>query len=188
MDAFGYLAVLISIVLGLGITNLLIGVALLVRRRHQVRLFWPAPFWISTLFLVHVQTWWAMFGLRSVVRWNFAAFLIVLLQPVLLFLMAALIAPDLADALEPIDTRAAYFHQARWFFGALLLALVVSVSKDVVVYGRLPERDNLIAHAIFMMIAATGLLVRREGVHKVLAPLGLLLISVYIGLLFTTLS
>ena len=60
MDPFSYLSVLISIVLGLGITNLLGGVATLMRGRSQVRPYWPLPIWLVTLFLMHVQTWWTM--------------------------------------------------------------------------------------------------------------------------------
>ena len=188
MDDFGYLSILISIVLGLGITNLLAGLAILIKRRHRVRFFWPAAVWMATVFLIHVQTWWAMFGLRSVMRWSFGAFLIVLLQPVLLFVMAALIAPDLADSLEALDLHRAYFRQARWFFGALLLALLASLSKEAVLYGRLPAPQNLIAHVTFITIAVLGLGVRSERAHKALAPLGIAAITAYISLLFTTLS
>src|SRR5476649_2702355 len=94
MGDFDYLSVLISIVLGLGITNLLTGFAALIRNRGRVRVYWPMPIWMITLFLIHIQTWWAMFGLRGVQSWSFGAFLVVLMQPVCLFIMTALIVPD----------------------------------------------------------------------------------------------
>jgi hypothetical protein len=56
MDDFSYLSVLISIVLGLGITNLLAGFAALVRNRGRVKIYWPMPMWMITLFLIHIQT------------------------------------------------------------------------------------------------------------------------------------
>ncbi len=188
MNDFDYLSVLISIVLGLGITNLLTGLAVLVRRRGALVLYWPLPVWIVTLFLIHVQTWWAMFGLREVRVWNFPAFLTVLMQPVLLFLMSALILPEAGDGSERVDLRAAYFRESRWFFVTLILGLCVSLSKDLVLTGKLPHPANLAAHLIFIAVAAVGAVSRNDLVHKVLAPLGLLFFSAYIAFLFTTLT
>jgi hypothetical protein len=188
MDDFSYLSVLISIVLGLGITNLLTGFAALVRDRGRVKIYWPMPVWMLTLFLIHVQTWWAMFGLRAIRGWNFGAFLIVLMQPVCLFVMTALIIPDSSRVAEVADTRAAFFRESRWFFAVLLLALCDSVAKNFVLYGNVPEAFNLAAHFIFSGVALVGLFLRRDKVHKILAPVGLVLIIGYIALLFTRLS
>jgi hypothetical protein len=187
MDDFSYLSVLISVVLGLGITNLLAGFAALVRNRGRVKIYWPMPMWMITLFLIHIQTWWAMFGLRGIRAWNFGAFLIVLMQPVGLFVMTALIAPDSTLSAEVADTKAAYFRESRWFFAVLLLVLGDSVAKNLVLYGSAPEPSNLAAHFIFSGAALAGLLLQRDNVHKVLAPLGLALIVGYIALLFTRL-
>lgn len=41
MDAFAHLSVLISIVLGLGITNLLMGLARIVQMLGRVTVYWP---------------------------------------------------------------------------------------------------------------------------------------------------
>src|SRR5215472_17813415 len=96
MDSFSYLSVFISLILGLGVTHLLTGAATLIRSRREIRLWWPTPLWMATTFLIQVQTWWAIFRLRSVENWSFSAFLIVLLQPVAIFMMAALIVPRAA--------------------------------------------------------------------------------------------
>lgn len=186
MDDFSYLSVLVSIVLGLGITNLLTGLATLVRRRARIKPWWPTPVWIVTLFLIHVQTWWAMFGMRRIDRWNFGAFLVVLMQPVLLFVMTALIVPKSSESV--IDMRADYFRESRWFFAVLILTLADSLSKDLVLGGRLPEAPNLAAHFAFVAVAVIGMAWKSDGVHKVLAPAALALLVGYIALLFTTLS
>ena len=107
MDAFSYLSVLISIILGLGITQLLTGLGRLLQARGGTRLYGPAVTWIALLLLVHVQTWWTMFGLRGVRGWTFGAFLMVLLQPAVLYLMAALAVPDVSAG-AAVDLRANY--------------------------------------------------------------------------------
>jgi len=187
IDSFTYLSVLISIVLGLGVTNLLTALAALVRQRDRLQIYWPVPVWICTLLLIHIQTWWAMFGLRGVANWSFAAFLIVLLQPISLFLMTALLVPELGGR-GRIDLRTGYFRESRWFFATLVFALLMSLAKNLILYFALPAAANVAAHAIFVLVALVGAVSKSDLVHKLLAPLSLALLACYIGLLFLTLS
>jgi hypothetical protein len=187
MDTFSYLSVLISIVLGLGITNLLGGVATLLRRRAEVKMYWPLPIWLVTLFLIHVQTWWTMFGLRRVGHWSFAEFLIVLMQPVLLYLMTALIRPGRQEA-GALDLRADFLRESRPFFICLFLVLCVSLAKDLSLSGHLPSAPNSAAHGLFLAMAALGAVSRNARLHTVMAPVGLAMIGAYIALLFAELT
>ncbi len=97
MDAFSYLSVLNSIVLGLGGPSLLAGVAAMVRARDRIKMYWPLPAQMALLFLIQVQLWWALFALRERGTWNFLAFLVVLMQPVLVYLATAFLVPDIPD-------------------------------------------------------------------------------------------
>jgi hypothetical protein len=187
MDSFSYLSVFISLILGLGVAHLLTGAAALIRSRREVKLWWPTPLWMATTFLIQVQTWWAMFSLRTVEHWSFAAFLIVVLQPVAIFMMAALIVPrDFAG--RTVDLEEDFSREFRWFFSALLLALAASLAKNLVLSGRLPETRNLVAHMIFISIAIAALVVKSPRAHLILAIAGLAMLSGYIALLFTTLA
>ena len=187
MDSFSYLSVFISLILGLGVSHLLTGVAALIRSRRELKLWWPTPLWMATTFLIQVQTWWAMFTLRSIEHWSFAAFLVVLLQPVSIFMMAALIVPRAVGG-RIIDLRDEYFRDFRWFFSALLLALAASLAKNLVLTGRLPEPLNLSAHLLFIAIALLALVSTSARLQLILALVGLCALCGYIALLFTTLS
>ena len=186
MDSFSYLSVFISLILGLGVTHLLTGVAALIRSRRELRLWWPTPLWMATTFLIQVQTWWALFTLRAIVHWSFAAFLIVLIQPVAIFMMAALIVPRVVAG-ETADLEDEYFRESRWFFSALLLALIASLAKNLILTGAFPEPRNLAAHILFIGISIAAFVSRSARVHLVLAVAALALFSGYIALLFTTL-
>jgi zinc transporter ZupT len=94
VDAFSYLSVLISIVIGLAITQILQGYRTLLISRRRVRFFGPTLAWGGLLLLIAVQSWWAMFGMRQHARWTFVEFAILLLQTILLYLLAALVIPD----------------------------------------------------------------------------------------------
>ena len=183
MDAFSYLSVLISIIVGFAMTEVLKALVGVVQRRAVVRHYWPAIACAVFSLIVDVQFWWASFGLRRETNWTFAGFSLVLLQAVLLYLFAALSLPDTAKG-EEVDLRANFFANHRWLFGALLGVLAVSVVKDVVLSGYLPEPLNLAFHGVFAAIALTGIASRREVVHKALVVISLVVIGVYIAALF----
>jgi hypothetical protein len=176
VDPFSYLSVLISIILGLGITQLLTGVGRLLQARAGTRLYAPSVLWIAILLAIHVQTWWTMFGLRDVAGWTFGAFLV-----------AALAVPEVSPG-APVDLRANYFAHARWFFGLTMLLLVVSVVKDLVLDGELPVPLNLATHVLLFALSAVAAATRREWYHRLVAPAVAVIFAAYVVALFNRLS
>src|SRR3954466_9687397 len=94
MDAFSYLSVLLSIILGLGLTQILTSLGRILRDRDRVRIDWLPISWGLLLVVVYVQVWWAMFGLRTQRDWAFFGFAVVLAQTATLYVMAAVALPD----------------------------------------------------------------------------------------------
>jgi hypothetical protein len=186
MSDFEYLSVLISIVLGLGITNILGGLAGLVRNRNRIKPYAPVPTTLVTLFLVHVQTWWTMFGLRAIQHWTIVEFLVVLTQPVFLYLASAMLVPDFAGV-ETIDLRAEYHRERRWFFSCMLLLVLFSLVRPVILTGQLTNTSDLIGHAIFLAAVVLGIVTENDNVHRVVAPFMLLFFVTYIVTLFVQL-
>jgi len=80
VDEFGYLSVLLSIILGLAITQILQGLRGILRARALVRMYWPTAAWSGLLLVIDVQISWAMFGLREIVSWTFPGISVVLAQ------------------------------------------------------------------------------------------------------------
>lgn len=185
MTAFEYLSVLISIILGLGIAQLLAGVGRWIECRRSLQPFLPTVLWIGVLLLIHVQTWWTMFGLRGLTEWTFVKFAIVLLQPILLYLLATVASPAISDAGGSM--RDSYFDRRPWFFGLLASLLAVSLGKDLLVSGALPGPMNLAFHGLFLAVAISGLVSRRLAVHHIGAVIVSIAIASYIALLFAEL-
>lgn len=187
MNAFEYLAVLLSIVIGLGMTNVLSGFASMVRHRDRVKIYWPLLVWMAVILLTHVQLWWALFELRKVPVWNFGAFLAVLMQPVALYLTTAVLVPDFPDKGE-IDLKAAYYRETRWFFGGIVMLVIVSLIRPVVISGYLTNPTDLTAQLVFITLAGVAAITRNEIFHKVNTFVGMGLYLTYIVLLFVQLS
>jgi hypothetical protein len=189
-EEFQYLAVLLSIVLGLGITQLLTGIGRLVQARARVRTYWPPLVWVALLLLVHVQAWWAMFELRGHAGWTFLTFLVVLLTPACLYLMAALALPDVAEATgeaRVLDLRTHYYAQTRWFFGAGVATVAVSLLRPLAIDGRLPLDLDRGLQLVFLALTVAAAVVRRPRYHEVMTAASAVLLVGYVAALFARL-
>ncbi len=185
MDAFSYLSVLISIILGLAVTQVLQGFRGLMLARSRVRGYWPALVWAVLVLVLCVQVWWAMFdlSLRPAARWTFFDFSLVLLQTVPLYLMAGLALPDV-DVERGLDLRDHYYAHHRWYFSMLVLLIGVSFAKVRILTGHWPRLMDSGFLLVFMVGAAIGAWTRREWYHKLQAPLAAIGIVTYIFVLF----
>ena len=187
MEAFGHLSVLISIILGLAITQLLQGLRGIVLARARVHLYWVPVLWAAIVLVLCVQAWWAMFGLRQLREWTFAGFAIVLLQVLAMYMQAAFILPDFSGD-GRVDLRLHYYRHLRWFFGAGVLVLVTSLTKDVVLSGHLPEPLNVGFHLILGGLSIVAALWPNRRFQKSNAVLSAILVLVYIMVLFARLA
>jgi hypothetical protein len=187
VDAFSYLSVILSIVLGLGMTQILTAFGRLIRHRDRVEEDWLPILWAVSMLVIFVQVWWSMFGLRTRRDWTFLEFTIVLAQTATLYVMAAVALPE--DVPEGgISLRAYYERHHRWFFAWFLATLVISVSKDLVLGGQLPGAFNLASHVVLATGCVLGMLIRRYLYHQFLGIAFAIVIATYIGLLFTRLQ
>ncbi len=165
-----YLSVLVSIIIGLGLSHLLGSVGKLMSRRRRVRMYLPTIAAAVMAFLAHVQFWWGSFDFGERIANNFFAFLVFLLTPILLYLIAVLALPEL-DPNErggEVSLREHYYEARPWLFGLTALIPVSTALRNTVFQGeRLWNQDRPFELAFFL-IALVGALTARERVHRVL--------------------
>ncbi len=187
MDAFNYLSVLLSIILGLAITQILKGVRGMVLSRERVVPYWPTFVFAALLFLIDVQVWWAYFDLRHVQQWTFPLFAVILTQTTCLYLLAALVLPDFFGE-QTVDLRKHYYAHHRIFFGLFIVGLIASLAKSVFREGHLPDdRVDVAFHLGWMTIAVIAAITKREWFHKLASVISALAFLAYIALLFARL-
>lgn len=187
MDEFSYLSVLLSIIIGLAVTQLLTGMRGQMLGRERVSGFWPTQVWAGVLLLVCTQTWWAMFDLRTRQQWDFSNFAILLAQTIALYLLTGLVYPDFSPD-RTVDLRAHYFAQRRHFFSLSLVTTALSLGRDLILNHELPHPVNLGFHFFWAISAVTGLLIARESYHKFLALLAPVTFVAYVAFLFFRLA
>ncbi|MBX2916563.1 MAG: hypothetical protein KF856_14935 [Cyclobacteriaceae bacterium] len=61
MSPFEYVSVLISIILGLGITQIVTGVADVIQNWRNVKLYLPHALWVMFVFFLHMQERWVLY-------------------------------------------------------------------------------------------------------------------------------
>ncbi|HEY6940755.1 hypothetical protein [Dokdonella sp.] len=187
MDAFSYLSVLLSIILGLAITQVLKGFRGLMQSRARLRMYWPTVVWAILVLVIAVQSWWAMFDLRDHRDWTFLAFSIVLAQTIVVYLLAALVLPDFFGE-TGFDLRAHYYDHHRWFFALLVALIGVSIVKGRFVYGEWPLPLDLAYHLVFATTGVVCAYTRHARFHEVMTVVGVVSIGSYIAILFTHLT
>ncbi|MEP6483714.1 MAG: hypothetical protein ABJB01_04640 [Rudaea sp.] len=118
-DAFNYLSVLLSIIMGLAMTQVLKGFRGILLARTRVRIYWPSLIWAILLLTICVEIWWSQFGMRKLEVWTLPEFYAVLLQFVIAYMLAAIVLPDFSDR-RAVDLREHYFSHIGWFFGLMI--------------------------------------------------------------------
>lgn len=98
MTDFGRIVTVLSMVLGLGVTRLLLGLVTVFRIRRESPLDWVPLAWAAILFAIQLQYWWAITLLPSVKpTFSFPDFIFLVLLTLMLFLSAALMLPSRSE-------------------------------------------------------------------------------------------
>ncbi len=161
MTEFEYLAVLVSIILGLGITHLLAGVGRTIHRRAQSKVDALHSLWSVTTFLILVINWWVFFQSRTFTNWSFGVFLVVVVWAILYYLMTVVLyPPDLAEE----EGYGEVFERNRVWFLGLFVASSLSDIGLTALRGDLldpPQYLPFVGHFVVLGIMGMSIRARR---------------------------
>ncbi len=160
MSQFEFLAVLLSIVFGLAMTQLLSGT---VRLFYEDRIDDVRLVWALAVALVLIIDWWGFFQWRQVEQWRFELYAFLMVWATLHYALAATLFPrGLAGRIEPERERRVF-----------LVVLLVFMAIDTVEAGL---RDDLFSPWYFLPSMATwalagfaALVVKQRWVERLAA-------------------
>jgi hypothetical protein len=187
VDRFEYVMVLISIIIGLGIAHVLMGVGAIIDRRADgppLRIGRAYPAWLGFVFVWMVQFWWWEFRfseLRS--EWPMGLYYFLVIYAVALFLFAVVLVPRRWAAVEDLSV---YFLRRRgWFYAILLWATVMDIADAWLKGGKqyMVEELGLLSWILWaaqLAVGVIGLRSRRLRTHEI-AAFGLLVWEVVQG-------
>lgn len=117
-DAFNYIAVLVSIVVGLTATRVMSGLSEMIQAANRPRIYWVHVLWHITLLFNVMVGWWLLYRWRATADWTFFLFIWITVAPILQYLAAAILVPGELETTGSLDWRDYYFKNRRAFFFA----------------------------------------------------------------------
>jgi hypothetical protein len=174
-----HIRVVLAIVLGLAITKLLNGIALLIERRNRWSLIHVS--WVLWTLISVVTFWWWEFRLSSLPSWSFSSYIFVISYCSLYFVLAALIFPD--DVTLSGDGYDDYLIERRYWFFGLIAAITLMDLIDTSLKGSERWEALGIAYpiktAVMLVIAGLGMILVKKRAHLVLALIALIYLTCY---------
>lgn len=131
-ELFPHVRVVMGMIIGLGMTRLLMTVAGMIQHPKRANLSSIHLLWIVSILVELVLFWWWEFSLFKLQHWTFGVTLFLTLYAVTLFLLAAILAPDNID--EYASYEDFFLQRRRWFF-ALFAATFVFDTIDTLIKG-----------------------------------------------------
>jgi hypothetical protein len=172
MNLFEFLMILLSLIVGLGLAEILSGVARHLKRDGLRAFSWTHSAISAIVFIGLLQTFWESWSLQSVPTWTFPAMLLMLGAPVTLFLIAHVIFPEEIE--KSLDEH--YFERTRllWVLGGLTV-VVGALFRPLAFDEPLWTLDNVSAIPTLAVCILLGAISARL-LHRVLVPLVLLMV------------
>jgi len=157
---------LISVVVGLGMTELLGNFNRLMQVRRQVRWDALSLAWAFLAVLLVINYWWGMYeGYVSATSATSAAtFLVGLSMPVLLYLICAAALPK-ARLVEGREMRASYLAEGGYFFALVLVYVIVTLVQSLVLNPTFHLSIAMMERLAIIAALAPLLGKRRIGYH-----------------------
>jgi hypothetical protein len=173
ISPFEYITVLISIILGMGITEILSSAGNIILRWEKVRLYWPHTILVLLVFVFHFQEWWVVFEMRNYQSWRLPVFLYTILYPVNLYILARILFPQKWKG-KRTDLREFYYRNCKRIFIFIFSLAVLSILDNIFFYSipfakQIPQIALAIICAVIVFSRT-----KSEWVHKLVICLLLL--------------
>jgi len=184
LSQFEYVAVLISIIVGLALTQILRGVGRMVTTKNGPRPYWVHLAWTFYLFIFFTMFWWWEFQL-STVEWSLTIYSVLIIYATLLFFISLVVQPG--ELVGVASYKEYYYLNRHWLFG-LLLAITLwdfvdTYSKGVAHISELgvtylPVQIGTIIGCVFAIATQS------ETYHKIFATMWILVSIANLAYLF----
>jgi len=136
MSKFEYVMVLVSIILGLGIAQILAGVAKIIKRWSRIKIYIPHLLCVFVVFGIHIQEWWVNYEFLKIIHeWRFSTFFILISFSTVLFIMAKLLFPIRFKG-EDKDFKVFYFREFHRMFFMGILLIIIACIQNIVLFNE----------------------------------------------------
>lgn len=135
ISAFEYVSILVSIILGLGITQILSSFSDLLYHYKTIRFYWPHTIWVMFILFLHIQDWFITYQLRNKPVWHLPELLFVLLYPIMLFIAAKMLLPT-NDEEERSNMKVFFKSQFPVIFFIIAISILISILFNILLLQK----------------------------------------------------
>ncbi len=167
MTQFEFLAVIISIVLAFGISDILLTWGEQIRLRKKVRHYGLLSAWTALILIMMIQIWWSLWLVRDRVGWTLIEFFVLIFPFLLISLIAYVLTPSYQN--EELDLKRYYFDNSAWIFGLAALYLASTMLFTDVIRGESVFEPQNAIRSIGLLLMILLALWRNERFHVVAA-------------------
>ncbi len=167
MSSFEFIAALMSIIIGLGVTNLLAGAGRTFYRRRQNPIDEVHIVFTAATLLLLVLQWWVTFKWNTQVNWSFDEFLVLIVWTISLYMLTVfLYPPDLSQEEEGSDR----FHRNRTGYYSSFIVMCLLDITQTAIRGELFQPIWYLPYVSqYALLAGVGLIARRRGYNRFFA-------------------
>ena len=167
MSSFEFIAALMSIIMGLGVTNLLAGAGRAFYRRKQNPIDEVHMVLTAATLLLLVLQWWVTFKWNTEIQWSFDRFLVLIVWTISMYLLTVF--------LYPPDLSAAEEHQARFernrsgYYSSFIVMCLLDIAQTAI-HGELFQPVWYVPYVgQYALLAGGGLIIHRRGYDRFFA-------------------
>ena len=131
MNSFEYVVVMLTLILGLGIAQILNGISDMVAHYNKIKFRYAHTIYIFVIFLVYIQHWWYAYQYSHEVEiWTLPITISLLGFPILLFLQSRFLFPTGSRSQE--TDMVAYFEDNwKWLYSLFILSIFTSIIHNI---------------------------------------------------------
>lgn len=173
MGLFEFLMILLSVIIGLALTELLTGVASLLRVRETIHFYWVHIGFQLGIFFALLQQWWESWDLARVEEISFGEVLLLIVPSLVLFLIAHMLFPRPATDANLEDY---YFKQSPIIWGLVVFGTVEGTFIMPLVEQEPIFQASNISGPLTVVLCVALAMSKNRIVHAIIAPIVLALV------------
>ena len=165
--------VLTSIIVGMGLTELLSGIADSMTRRNKREFSWIHLLLSFALLFGIVKTWWELWDFHTTAEWTFPNLLLMLSPSIILYLVARILNPgrEFKSSVEEY-----YFKNARLIWILVAIAIFIgNTFRTITQDAKLFIVDNLSAVPM-LLISVLLIISTNRKLHMIMIIISIIMI------------
>lgn len=160
MSDFEFLSVLVSIVIGFGLTHLLGGLGRAYYFRSVNKMDAVHVAWTIATFFVLVLNWWVFLLWRDFDAWTFTSFFAVILWTTSFYMLALALYPP--GRSKDVGYRAIFESNRSWFLSTFAIMCLLDLMVTYIREKGMPEPTYIAFVGHYAVITAVGVGVRKR--------------------------